>query len=173
MTPYEGHCRWCGRRLTVLLDLDLRYPALAFLGLDGTRLRLVMCEECSLWNRLYLDVDLMGGAEWSTLNAGEAETYSGNEMLFTPPTRHLGLGPRCASPVEVAARGDGWDVSQLGGFPSWVQDADYVLCPVCRRRMTFVGQITPEMVTDRAIDGVLYGLLCRECLHSTVTYQCT
>ncbi len=173
MMPYERHCQWCGRRLTVLLDLDLRHPALAFLSLDGTRLRLVMCEECSLWNRLYMDVDLMGGSIWSTLNAAEAETYPGNEMLFTPPTHHLGLGPRCASPVEIAARGDGWDVSQLGGFPSWVQDADYVLCPTCHRRMTFVGQVTPEMVTDRAIDGVLYGLLCRECLCSTVIYQCT
>jgi hypothetical protein len=173
MTPHEGRCRWCGRRLTVLLDLDLRHPALAFLGLDGTRLRLVMCEECSLWNRLYMDVDLMGAADWSTLNAAEGETYPGDELLFTPPTHHLGLGPRCASAVEVAARGDGWDVSQLGGLPSWVQDADYALCPACHRRMTFVGQVTPEVVSDRAIDGVLYGLLCLECLRSTVIYQCT
>lgn len=175
MAPYDGHCRWCGRRLTALLDLNLRHPALAFLKLDGERLRLVMCEECSLWNHLYLDVDLSGGVQWSAFNAAESQGYLGEEgvMLFTPPSHRLVLGPQCASPFEVVARGDGWDVSQLGGMPGWVQDAGYPLCPECHRRMLFVGQVTPEAITDRGIDGVLYGLLCRECLHSTVIYQCT
>ena len=173
MTPYEGRCRWCGRRLTVLLDLDLRHPTLGFLGLDGTRLRLVLCEECSLWNRLYMDVDLMGGVTWSVFNVAEGETIPGEELLFTPPTHRLGLGPRRASAVEVVARIDAWDVSQLGGLPNWVQDADYALCPACHQRMTFVGQVTPKLVTNRAIDGMLYGLLCLTCLRSIVIYQCT
>lgn len=175
MTPHEERCRWCDRRLTTLLELDLEHVALRELGLNGRRLRIVMCEECSLWNHLYIDVDLAGGARWSDYNSGETEVevIRGTEMNFSPPVRQLVLGPRCASITEVAARGDGWDVSQLGGMPSWVQDAEYTLCPRCHRPMTFVGQVTPEAITDRAIDGVLYGLLCPRCLCSIVTYQCT
>lgn len=175
MVPYDDHCRWCGRRLTALLDLDLRHATLAFLNLDGERLRLVMCEECSLWNHLYFDVDLAGGVRWSAFNAEESQGYLGEEgeLLFTPPTHRLVLGPRRASPFEVAVHRGEKDDSQLGGMPGWVQDAEYRLCPECHRRMLFVGQVPPEAITNRGIDGVLYGLLCRDCLHSTVIYQCT
>lgn len=176
MTAYEDRCRWCGRRLTALLDLDLRHPAMGFLGLAGKRLRIVMCEECSLWSQLFFDVDLLGRAEWSAFTGQKPETTFGPDdgrMVFTPVDHQLTRGPRCASPFEVVARGDQPDVSQLGGMPGWVQDAEYVMCPACQRRMMVVGQVAPEAITNRAIDGVLYGLLCLDCLCSTVIYQCT
>jgi hypothetical protein len=177
--PFEDHCYWCGRPLTVLLDLDLSHPALSFLPIDGRHLRLVMCEWCYIDKHLFMEIDFEGNARWSsfnTLTKAQAarwvppdETY----MLFTPPDYHLVLGPPCASPFEVVTRADDWDVSQLGGMPGWVQDAEYVLCPSCHRRMTFVGQVMPGALTDRAVDGVLYALICLTCQLSTVTYQCT
>lgn len=175
MTPYNGHCRWCGRRLTALFDLDLRHPALAFIGLDGTRLCLVICEECSLWNRLYMDVDLFGGAHWNARNEsdGGVSPEDDSTMYFTPPDHRLALGPRCASPTEVAARGADWDVSQLGGMPAWIQSAEYPSCPICQHKMLFIGEVALETVTDRAVDGVFYGFFCPTNLLTTAIYQCT
>lgn len=175
MTPFDDHCRWCGRRLTALLDLDLRDPALTFLHLNGTRLRLVICEECSLWNRVYMDVSLAGGARWNAHNEREGQSYGAGdgEMWLTPTDHHLVLGPRCVSATEAVARGNDWDISQVGGMPGWVQNADYPPCPSCQRRMLFVGEVAVEVVTDRAIDGVFYGFLCPDCLLTTAIYQCT
>jgi hypothetical protein len=87
--------RWCGRRLTAHLDLHLRHPSLAFFGLAGERLLLAMCEEYSLWNHLYLVIDLNGGVAWSAHNAAEADIYldDRDKMLFTPPAHQLLLGP--------------------------------------------------------------------------------
>jgi len=175
LTPLEQQCRWCGRRLSALFDLDLTHKALAFLQLPGTRLRLALCEECSLWERIYFNVDLQGDVHWSDYSAplGPPDTGTPGELLFSPPAYQLALGPRCASPYEVVAGDDVDATSQLGGMPGWVQDAEYVRCPACSKRMLFVGQILVEEITDLAIDGVLYALLCPACRVSTVTYQCT
>jgi hypothetical protein len=175
IVPFEESCQWCGCPLTVLFDLDVSHPALSFLSLDGHRLRIIMCEGCFIGNTLFMEVDFEGNAHWSsfnTLQMPSADWYP-TRMLFTPPDHQLVLGPPCASPFEVVNSGDDWDISQIGGAPSWVQDANYVRCPSCRHRMIFVGQITPSAVTDRAVDGVLYGLMCFTCRLSAVIYQCT
>jgi hypothetical protein len=62
--------------------------------------------------------------------------------------------------------------SQVGGMPSWIQDAAYGKCPECNKGMVFVAQLSVEDIEEYG-EGVFYGLLCPDCSITTVRYQQT
>lgn len=173
--PLDEHCRWCGRSLTSILDLDLRELRLAFLGLEGKRLRLAMCEWCSAFTPVYFEFDLEGTTRWSAHNDGMPEilrkiTDDGG-MFFESP-RRLVLGPRRRTPYEANIQGVPLRQSQVGGHPTWIQDAEYPVCPGCRISMLNVGQVATEELLGTG-EGITYMFLCPTCGVSTTTFQQT
>lgn len=60
--------------------------------------------------------------------------------------------------------------SQIGGFPTWVQDAEYPGCPDCSETMPFVGQISNEDFLEFA-EGIYYAFHCPKCNVSATGYQ--
>lgn len=175
VAPLDEHCRWCGRSLTTIFDLDLRDPRLSFLGLEGQKLRLATCEWCSQFTSVYFAFDLSGGTRWSRHNgelpeilrkiSDEGGTY------FESPHR-LMLGPRRRTPYEANVQGVPLRQSQLGGHPTWIQDVEYPTCPECRRSMLNVGQVATEELLG-AGEGITYVFLCLNCQLSTTTFQQT
>lgn len=162
-TPTEVVCGWCGRNLVALLDVDLRDPRSAFLvdesdsttTMHGTRLRLAHCLWCSAYATLYTDVDLHGGVAWSAANEAmprilEQVGMGAEDELPPPAPRRLVLGPKRRTPFEAVGRFmvDETGISQLGGHPEWIQDAEYPLCPDCQRRMICIGQVSWEDLED-------------------------
>src|SRR4051812_18565708 len=65
---HEGACRWCGRSLTTLIDLDLTSPGLSDLGLGGRRLRIAACEVCSCYGTVLTAVGPDGKSSWHGAN---------------------------------------------------------------------------------------------------------
>ncbi|HEY7125388.1 MAG TPA: hypothetical protein VH540_15650 [Ktedonobacterales bacterium] len=166
----EEHCRWCGLLLTTLFDLDLRDPRLAFLGVRGERLRIAMCERCP--DPIITDVDLRGGSHWSASNPSKPEIeYEGWEIEPLPKGK-LVLGPQRRTPYETIGAYQRRGISQLGGYPEWVQDAEYPRCPGCQRRMTFLGQLETLDIVEHA-EGIYYAFLCADCGKATTGYQQT
>jgi hypothetical protein len=165
--PSRERCPHCKARLSFAVDLDLASAELAFLGLAGSRLRILTCERCAAFGPIYSEVTLDGGARWSrrTRRTGgderdEWEPVGGREVWLSAPV----------APTEALAR-TGDDQSQLGGYPTWEQDAEYPACPACARPMPCLGQLAME--TFDAGDGFVYLFLDAACGFAATTLQHT
>lgn len=178
--PSNATCAWCGRQLAMLLDIDLRDPRSSFLT-DALRfsdayLRILHCPWCSAFATIYTDIGLQGDVVWSAENGNKPAILEqvgpgADDMRLSPPGP-LVLGARRRTPFEALGRFmlDETGISQLGGHPEWVNDANYPVCPGCARRMEFIGQVAWERVEERA-DGVTYAFACFPCGKSATTYQ--
>lgn len=62
--------------------------------------------------------------------------------------------------------------SQVGGHPTWIQDAEYPRCPDCGRTMPFVAQLSNEDIEEGA-EGIYSIFACRECGVAATGYQRT
>lgn len=167
--PHEERCGWCYRPLVTLFDLHVSDPRLRFLSLQGERLRIALCPNCSQQAcQVITDVDIQGGSHWSA-SSGEAPErlhFYAEAMLekMTLPARPLVLG----SPHRTPFISEG---SHLGGCPGWVQDPAYPRCPQCQQIMIFLAQYEPEGVPY--LEGIFYAFLCITCKKATTVYQQT
>lgn len=171
-----GGCAWCQRPLRRLLDLDLRDPRCRWISAEGERLRLAVCTRCSFYATTYLDMTLTGEAHWSQLNGKKPALLhkipeDGEMVEFPEP---LIPGSARQTPFEAVGRFlmDENGVSQLGGHPEWIQDAEYPLCPVCQQTMPFLGQVAFEDWEEYG-EGVFYLFLCLPCKKAATLYQQT
>jgi hypothetical protein len=62
--------------------------------------------------------------------------------------------------------------SQIGGHPSWIQDAYFPTCPCCSKKMIFIGQVDFEQVTD-SYEGIYYMFICAEDQITSTLFQQT
>ena len=60
--------------------------------------------------------------------------------------------------------------SQIGGHPTWIQDAEYIKCPKCSKHMKFIGQIDCADIEEYG-DGMYYAFVCEECNIAATHYQ--
>jgi hypothetical protein len=62
-------------------------------------------------------------------------------------------------------------LSQIGGFPAWVQHVSFAACLRCGRTMTFVAQIDQAVFPRH--EGVYYAFVCVPCRTTATSYQQT
>ncbi|SEK96097.1 hypothetical protein SAMN04488688_102749 [Paenibacillus sp. cl141a] len=172
----SASCPWCGSSLTTLADLDISHPRLRFLGLSGERLRVTTCVTCSCYDTIYMDVDFHGKSEWSQTNI-KPEYVRGpdseeNERSFASAGQSLRLADNPRSSYYAAYWALGPAVSQIGGYPAWIQDAVYPSCPCCSRSMTFIGQLDWEQIEEYG-EGIYYMFLCADCMFTATLFQQT
>ena len=165
--PAGDTCPRCDGQLSIAVDLDLTRADLAFLGLRGSRVRILTCERCTAFDPIYCEVTLEGAARWSRHNAAadssdrEAWTWIGpREMWLTAPV----------VPTEALAR-IAADQSQLGGYPSWEQNAEFPPCPACSKPMPCIDQLAMQAL-DRG-EGFIYLFLDAPCGFAATTFQQT
>lgn len=166
-----GACPWCGSVLVALVDMDLLAPEFAFLGISGPRLPFVTCEACTCFGMIFGSVDDYGIGHWSSHNT---------KPDWLPDDRSsLQRGPWSGVSVELVRRraihAVDWcmdlSMSQIGGLPAWVQDAEYPSCPACQRTMTFAAQLDNGHFSG--YEGMYYAFLCLDCRVTATTYQQT
>jgi len=172
VTESPSKCGWCSRTLTVLLDLDLSHQTLSFFDISGTRLRISTCDVCTCYGTIFTEVDWDGCSEWSTQNQKPQYLPGDSENWERLPSRRLVLSKSERGVYNAAD----WRIpisrSQIGGYPTWIQDAEYPKCPVCSRRMRFVAQIAREDLEEHG-EGAYYMFLCQSCKVAATSYQQT
>jgi hypothetical protein len=97
---------------------------------------------------------------------------SDTNLVGDLPRRSLILADATRSPWHAALDSLPIEYSQIGGHPTWVQDAEYPTCGQCDQTMPFIGQISCEDV-DRRCEGIFYAFLCPGCTMTASTYQQT
>jgi hypothetical protein len=164
-------CRWCGRPMITILDLDLGSPEAAFLGLPGRRLRIATCQVCTCYGTVFTRIDQEGGPTWHEANRRPDFLPDGAEDWGLLPRGCLEFGDTPRSWTESA----NWLVpgvrfSQVGGHPTWIQDAEYPCCPDCERPMPFVAQLSNEDYQECG-EGLFYLFACQACGVAATGYQ--
>lgn len=165
-------CPWCGGKLTILMDADTAHPSLAHLNLTLDRLQIATCVRCGCYGDIYMELDAGGAPQWSGYNRTPDYLPDQDEQdeAYGDGWPELVLSSEPRSPFYAAI----WELSQhgtqLGGHPSWIQDAYYPPCPCCSKSMRFVGQIAWEDIEDYG-EGIYYMYVCPEDRLTATTYQ--
>lgn len=166
-------CKWCGRTITILFELDMSDKIWDFIPYNGKKLTIATCEVCSEYSdSLYMTVKEDGGSVWSSYSEApeylpdsdeEFERLSEASFNYSLKERLLHHSIDWCLPSTY---------SQVGGIPSWIQYEDYNKCPKCKNSMLFLAQLSVEDFQEYG-EGIFYGLFCPKCLISNVKYQQT
>jgi hypothetical protein len=166
VTPHEETCRWCQTPMLSMFEFDLTDPRVQeVIPVDGRRLRIAYCLRCSDYGNLFTDVDGNGGSRWRDSNERPKlmPATIKTDQRDEPAQRKLVLGDRQPSPFRGG--------SQLGGQPSWVNDAANPACPQCGKLMPVIAQIEWEDIDHG--DGVGWAFLCAPCGVASTGFDCT
>ena len=169
---HEGNCPWCGHELTTLFDLDLTHPALGFLKVDGTQIRIATCHVCTCYGFVYTKIDWNGTTKWSPHNRRPEYLPDDSSDWGSLPAKRLVLGETPRSPFSAASEFVPISFSQVGGHPSWIQDFSYPVCPECNSIMDFIAQLANEDIEEYG-EGIYYAFLCKNCRNTCTCYQQT
>lgn len=176
LTEDSARCLWCGSSLTTLADLDISHPKLQFLGLSGERLRVNTCVNCTCYDTIYMDVDFHGKSEWSQTNSRQGYELQldsdENDRSYMAAGQFLHLADNSRNSYYAAYWALGPAVSQIGGYPAWIQDAVYPPCSCCSNSMTFIGQLDWEQIEEYG-EGIYYMFLCADCQVTATLFQQT
>lgn len=169
----EDKCKWCGSKLTILFDFDLSSKTLNFLGVSGKRLRIATCHICTCYGFVFTEYETNGLVKWSDFNSkpdylpniapDEAGFVIKNKLTMSKNRRNTYYSSRWV--LETSA-------SQIGGHPTWIQDAVFPVCPKCGEHMIFVGQLECSDFEEYG-EGIYYAFICRECKIAATNYQQT
>lgn len=88
------------------------------------------------------------------------------------PRRSLMPAAATRSPWHAATDSLPTQLSQIGGHPAWIHDAEYPACGNCGKTMPCIGQIACEDVEPQR-EGIFYAFLCPDCAMTASTYQQT
>ncbi len=174
----EGDCSLCGETLHRLIVLD-PIP----IGLGITRLKRVefsTCLSCLGWehNPLFYQHDKEGFPH----NIG----YNGPSITPQFPVGPLREGEIALGQTPRRWFWQAWGCSnsrenlhRIGGEPTWIQDAEYPNCPLCKRVMSYLFQLDSDLPSADGGEwlwgsgGIAYGFWCDDCKISGFLWQCT
>ena len=152
-----------------ILTLDGRDARLSFLGLDGI-ITATCCPNCVAWeNPAYSHFTLDGGSEAVfpySYGAGEEDDSDWGMEEYANNPYVLGTEP---VPLFYGAEFD--DTCTVGGFPFWIQDAQYYPCPDCGRTMKYLAQVKWGALDF--MEGTLYIEICPDCRVVSMHHQQT
>jgi hypothetical protein len=166
-------CPECGHRLHRLLRLG---PVPAGIGITSRgQVEFAWCPRCQDFiNARYARHAPDGAPEPFTVSSSsdldrQPESF---EDWFIPetPVGLARLDERWAQ-QDWALANDRENLHRVGGEPTWIQNADYPVCPGCARTMSAVGQIAVADLWN--FEGICYLLWCDPCAISAVVYQQT
>lgn len=173
LNEHEVKCRWCGTKMTTLFDFDLANQKFNFLDIVGSRLRIATCHICTCYGIFYTDVDFSGSSMWSEFNTKPEYLPQINpDEEYLSLKKPLSLSETKRSAYFVADWLLGISASQVGGHPTWIQGAEYPLCPKCGKHMIFIGQLECSDFEEYR-EGIYYTFLCKECYIAATHYQQT
>jgi len=157
-------CGWCAQPLIALFTLD--GTVLTWLAMNATVVRILTCASCTCYGVIYTAADATQSA-WHPAN--QRPSFLPADAGSPLPTDRLVLADQPRPPMYAADWFLPIQFSQVGGHPTWIDDAWYPPCPGCVRRMPFVAQLALEDIESG--DGIYYAFLCRTCLIAATTYQ--
>jgi len=169
----EKSCHWCNRKLTHLLEINLKNTLYDFLSISGERLVIATCDTCSSYSdSIFMDITNNGNAEWSKYNKKPGYLPEDSADWEYMPTNCLNISNKPRAVDYAANMFLPTTFSQIGGMPTWIQDFAYPDCPKCNETMVFLAQISNEDIVEYG-EGIFYNYICPMCNITATNYQQT
>ena len=164
--PTGQKCEFCGCEILDMLRLKASDPRLAFLNLKHDAI-FRCCPTCVGSVRYFCKRGPDGEIELSHDGEGFDESYFSQEDFRRLCGMKFKLGGEVSPFYSCFSELD----TTVGGYPQWVQDAEYLTCPSCDGTMKHLAQIPfGEMIQG---EGVIYVQICQKCEVLGGCFQCT
>ncbi len=164
--PTGQKCEFCGCEMLDMLRLKADEPRLAFLNLKHDAI-FRCCPTCVGSVRYFCKCGADGEMELNCEGEGMEKSYFSQQDMTRLSGMKFKLGGE-VSPFYGCF--DELDTT-VGGYPQWVQDSEYLLCPSCGGTMKHLAQIPfGELVQG---EGVIYVQICEKCEVLGGCFQCT
>ena len=164
--PTGQKCEFCGCEMLDMLRLKASEPRLAFLNLKHDAI-FRCCPTCIGSVVYFCKRGADGEIELSYKGEGFTESYFSQEDMARLCDMKFKLGGEVSPFYDCFGELD----TTVGGYPQWVQDAEYLLCPSCGGTMKHLAQIPfGELVQG---EGVIYVQICEKCEVLGGCFQCT
>ena len=164
--PTGQKCEFCGCEMLDMLRLKADEPRLAFLNLKRDAI-FRCCPTCVGSVRYFCKRSPDGEIELSHDGEGFDENYFSQEDFARLCGMKFKLGGEVSPFYGCFSELD----TTVGGYPQWVQDAEYLTCPSCGGTMKHLAQIPfGEMIEG---EGVIYVQICEKCEVLGGCFQCT
>lgn len=156
-------CASCHRALfylnvkSVLLETAFRIPV------PSAELIIPFCDLCTRISETVLEIQPSGPAKISVENLTTTQVP---DWFFSADdaggSLDVLLDEDARDPFYAAQSFSRSTCSQLGGFPTWLQDAEYPRCETCMRTMNFLMQIDSDEF-EELYPGTFYFFKCDVC----------
>ncbi len=161
----KNKCPNCQGNYFNLLTIDGRDERLAFLGIRG-KISIKTCLSCIPWATDWIFCKYQENGE-SEVMPFESEDYCIYEYETLEEMREkypLVLTKQSVS-KNYCTKFEG---SAIGGWPQWVDDAHYSVCPHCGKRMKHLAQLSSDDIESA---GTIYVQICTHCHIAATCYQ--
>lgn len=173
-TIRDDICPHCGGHMVDMLRLDASDKRFEFLGMQGI-ITATCCPNCvgflkePAYNRFYPDgsVDIFASSLFD--GAKSIKCYITDKEYQKLQNNKFILNNRSV-PLFYGTAAD--DLNTIGGFGNFIQDAEYVNCPMCNSPMKYLAQIQWDTLFDYA-EGTLYIEICPKCHLAAMLHQQT
>lgn len=164
--PTGQKCEFCGCEILDMLRLKASEPQLAFLNLKHDAI--FRCCPTSVGSVMYF---CKCGADGKLQMQCEGEGMEKSYFSQQDMARLSGMKFKLSGEVSPFYGCFGELDTTVGGYPQWVQDAEYLACPSCGGTMKHLAQIPfGELVQG---EGVIYVQICEKCEILGGCFQCT
>jgi glutaredoxin len=160
---HPRNCPFCKNTLTTLFAVGIES--------DDYQTEFSTCLLCGCYEPIYMRIENNGNSLWHEAN--RKWEYLSDDLTMDPIEENslkASLEPR--KPEHTISQFVNSSKSQIGGFPTWIQDAEYLDCPDCQEKMSFIGQIDMEDVLAYG-EGIYYCQYCPTCKITGINYQQT
>ena len=157
---HSENCPFCKSKLTKVFSTQI-----------DKNIEFSTCLLCGCYEPIFMRIDENGKSTWHDKNkkwerfddSMEMDSIAPNILVLTDEKRKPEF--TISQFVEISK-------SQIGGYPTWIQDAEYLKCPDCGETMDFIGQIDFEDVKEYG-EGIYYFQHCKNCNITGTNYQQT
>ncbi|CAN5603942.1 hypothetical protein BH11CYA1_BH11CYA1_46840 [soil metagenome] len=163
--PGFKHCLWCKRPIFAISNLASKYLQELFgIALETDNITIPFCQHCTNFGAVPMQLTGSGATDFSSRN-------DPNRIIIEPPIPLKTEGGILQMEVESAARnpycsidsGRSYNLSQIGGFPTCTQFAQFPKCTECTKTMLFLMQVESMDFPILNYEGVYHIFVCEFC----------
>ncbi len=154
---HTDNCKWCNNTLTTVFKISEK--------------EFTTCLFCGCFGNFYMQLNDKGQSSWHAKNI-KPEYLPENTEMDIIPENTLKVSSEKRLPSYTISEFTYNTKSQIGGFPTWIQDAEHINCIDCNKKMQYIGQIDMGEVEEYG-EGNYYFHHCPDCKTTGTNYQQT
>lgn len=166
-------CLWCQRPTFTVSNLASNYLNKLFGNvLETESISIPFCQYCTNFGAVPMQLTDSGAAVFSSRN-------DVNRIITEPPIPlkteggilHIAADSNTRNPYSAVDSGRSYNLSQIGGFPTWTQDAHYPKCAECQETMLFLMQVESMDFPILKYEGIYHIFVCQYCAGELAVQQ--